>query len=419
MQDERNNPEDIIRKYIQKAIEHLEVEKEMEYLLMSPYREVSFELPLRRENGKLEIYRGYRVQHNHSRGPFKGGLRFHPKVTMNHFRALASAMTWKSALVDIPFGGAKGGVNCDPHHDLSAREIETLTKRFAERMSLFWGPEIDIPAPDMGTGPREMAWIFETYAKKHGMEWAVVTGKPLQLAGCFGRLEATGRGVALITRWASDVEGINLKGARIAIQGFGNVGAFAAKILQEMGAVIVAVCDANGALYNEDGLDIKALFQATRKNGTIRSVKESKVDGESITNDELLTLNVDVLIPAAIEGAINEKNAEEINAKVIVEAANLPTTCEAAAKLERNGTAVIPDILANAGGVSVSYIEWAQNHQHYRWDKERVNKELERIMKKAWTGVRRRMHDEQLTYRETAYLIAVERVVEATNFRGF
>ncbi len=415
---DKHNPQECIESFVRKALERTGAEEEVIYLLINPYREVSFVLPLRREDKSLAVFHGYRVQHDQSRGPFKGGLRYHPSVDLEHFRGLASAMTWKAAVVDVPFGGAKGGIDCNPH-DLTTGELEVLTKRFAERLTTLFGPDRDIPAPDMGTGPREMAWIFETYAKQHGNVWASVTGKPLHLGGCHGRREATGRGVSMVTAWAAEAAGIHLKGARIAIQGFGNVGSHAAKFLAEAGARIIAVSDYAGGIFNDGGFDIEPMFAAVQDRSRRATVSSLAPSAKAISNDDLLKLDVDILIPAAVESVIHGGNASSIRARMIVEAANLPTTCEATLLLEKRGITLIPDILANAGGVIVSYLEWVQNHQHYRWDETHVNGELATILGKAWTNVRERSQKEQFPYRDAAYLIAVERVMEATSLRGF
>ncbi|MEX0938562.1 MAG: Glu/Leu/Phe/Val dehydrogenase [Pirellulales bacterium] len=406
------------RGFLDSALDRLDVHDEMRYLMCTSYREVRFELPLRRSDGSMAVFQGYRIQHDQSRGPFKGGLRYHPDVDTDHFRALASAMTWKCAVVDVPFGGAKGGINCDPH-SLSRFDLEVLTKRFVERLGSLIGPNVDIPAPDMGTGQREMAWIFEAYAQNHGHEPAVVTGKPLQLSGSHGRTEATGRGVALLTAWAAEGQGIRIKKSRIAIQGFGNVGRHAAQFLHEQGARIVAVSDVKGALYKEDGLDIPTLLTATQSSDGHTPVQDVEVGGKAITNEELLELDVDILIPAAIEGVLHEGNARNIKAKMIVEGANLPTTSEADDILYSRQVCIVPDILANAGGVTVSYLEWVQNRQRYRWTAQKVNDRLEEVMQAGWQSVCQRAKEEQSSYRMAAYVTAAQRVKEAIELRGF
>lgn len=407
-----------INGFLQPALERLDVSDEMRVLLTRPHREVRCGLPLRRADGSLNVYEGFRVQHNQSRGPFKGGLRFHPDVDIEHFRDLASVMTWKCALVDIPFGGAKGGIACDPR-ELSPHELETLTKRFIDRLEVVMGPDHDIPAPDMGTGPREMAWILEAYTKDHGFEPSVVTGKPIQLGGSAGRTEATGRGVALIAKIAAEVHEIGIEGARVAIQGFGNVGRHAARFLNEYGASVVAVSDIGGAIYDGDGLPVAKLLDEVEDNDAAWSVTESEVSADRLSNDELIGAETDILIPAAIENVITEDNAGEVKAKLVVEGANMPTSVEGEQVLIDNGVTVVPDILANAGGVTVSYLEWVQNRQRFRWEEEKVNEQLVGLLQKAWKTMCRRSRQDDLTYRLAAYLIAVERVHEAAAMRGF
>jgi len=390
----------------------------MQHLLRICYRELRFELPLKRDDGSIQVFLGYRVQHDQSRGPFKGGLRFHPDVDMDHFVALASLMTWKCALLDLPFGGAKGGVNCKPE-ELSVHELEKLTKRYTERIGMLIGPDRDIPAPDMGTGPREMAWIIDAYAHRHGFTPEVVTGKPLELGGSLGRIEATGRGVAQITRLAAEEFGLDLKKARVAVQGFGNVGAHTAAFLADRGAHIVAISDAGGGLYDQKGLDIAALRQKVAEGERPRLLKDLDGEGEKISNEELLQLDVDILIPAALGHVITGDNVDQIRAGIIVEAANMPVDYEADARLRERGTPVVPDILANAGGVTVSYLEWVQNRQRYHWSEDKVNNELETRLASAWRQVGKRCSQEQVDLRLAAYLIAVERVVKAVQLRGF
>jgi glutamate dehydrogenase (NAD(P)+) len=399
------------------ALNQLGVDEESKQLMCTPYREVKCELPLRRENGQVGVYVGYRVQHDRSRGPFKGGLRYHPAVDLDHCRALARAMTWKCAVVDLPFGGAKGGIACDPS-TLTFSERETLTKRLVNRLAPLLGPDRDIPAPDMGTGPQEMAWILEEYAQLSGDDPAVVTGKPVELGGSSSRLAATGRGVSLVTAWACPAQGIELDGARVAVQGFGNVGRYAAAFLADLGARVVAVSDVHGALFAGDGLDLEGVGRCL-EDADSPKLPELEDFGEAISNEELLALDVDVLVPAAIDGVFDAASARDARAKMIVEGANLPTTWEGAEVFAERGIPVIPDILANAGGVTASYLEWVQNRQRYRWPEERVDKKLESILKAAWREVRDRAQKEDVTYRQASYLIAVERVGRATELRGF
>lgn len=416
--DNQHNPKECSENFTKQALKRLKLEEEIAQLLMTHHREVKFELPLRRQNGVLAVFHGYRVQHTQSRGPFKGGLRFHPDINIEHLYGLATVMSWKTAVVNIPFGGAKGGIDCNPH-ELTPAELEILVKRFTERLGDLIGPDRDIPAPDMGTGAREMAWIYEAYSKLHGDTPGVVTGKPIPLNGSLGRVEAAGRGVAMITTWAAEAEGLPMKGASVAVQGFGNVGVYAAKFLAEQGAKVVAVSGSKGGIFKKDGLDIDSLFKTMQGRDRPDSLKEADPSAESISNEDLLLLKVDILIPAAIEGVLHGKNAPSIKARIIIEGANLPTTCEAASLLEERGVRIIPDILANAGGVVGSYLEWVQNHQRQRWEENQVNQELEKILSRAWKQVQKRAKEEAISYRESAYLIAIQRVVEAIQLRGF
>lgn len=412
------SPRGSCEQFLDRAFHHLQVEPELGQLLRACYREVLFELPLKRDDGSLTLFYGYRVQHNQSRGPFKGGLRYHPDVDMDHFVALATLMTWKCALLDLPFGGAKGGVNCDPG-ELSERELEDLTKRLVERIAMVIGPDRDIPAPDMGTGPREMAWILDAYAHTNGFQPGVVTGKPLELGGAAGRIEATGRGVARIAVLAADAAGMDLEQITVAIQGAGNVGSHAARFLSERGARIVALSDASGGRFAEQGLRIDTLLAQLEGSQRPSSLKDLNCGGESISNRELLELEVDILIPAAIGHVITADNANDIRAELIVEAANMPIDCAGDAILRERGKTVVPDLLANAGGVIVSYLEWVQNRQRYPWTEQQVNDELEQRLTQAWQNVSQRAREEAVDLRLAAYLIAVERVMQAVRLRGF
>lgn len=413
----QSTPRGSCEQFLDRAFKKLQIEDELGHLLRACYREVRFELPLKRDDGSIALYTGYRVQHDQSRGPFKGGLRFHPDVDMDHFVALATLMTWKCALLNLPFGGAKGGVDCDPAK-LSERELEILTKRLVERIAMIIGPDRDIPAPDMGTGPREMAWIVDAYAHQNGYTPGVVTGKPIQLGGSLGRVEATGRGVAQITALAAKAAGIDLQQATVAIQGSGNVGSHAARFLAERGASIVAISDVGGGRHDPDGLDIDKLFEQLTEGQRLPSVKDFDV-GDAISNKGLLELEVDILVPAAIGNVINSENARQIAAGLIVEAANMPVNCEADAILRDRGITIVPDILANAGGVTVSYLEWVQNRQRYQWDEQQVNDELEQRLETAWQAVSARAEDEAVDLRLAAYMIAIERVKQAVDMRGF
>lgn len=394
------------------AADHMGLEPEIQALLRSPYRELIVQIPVRMDNGKLALFHGYRVQHNAVRGPYKGGLRFHPEVDLNEVRSLAALMTWKTALVDIPFGGAKGGITCDPSK-MSRAELQALTRGFTQKIDMALGVYRDIPAPDVNTNAQVMAWIMDEYGKRHGYTPAIVTGKPINLGGSLGREEATGRGTMIITREACRAFGIDLTGARIAIQGFGNVGSWAAKLLAEAGAKIVAVSDVIGGVWNERGLDLARVLQHRNETGSVVETAGTR----AISNDELLALDVDVLIPAAMGGAITRHNADAVQARLVVEAANSPVTPRAEEMLRSRGISVIPDILVNAGGVTVSYFEWVQNLQQFHWTLDEVNTKLEERMMRAWQAVYAEHEGSGLPMRIAAYVIALQRVAEATRQR--
>ncbi len=394
------------------AADHMRLEPEIQMVLRTPYREMIVQIPLRRDDGSLEMLHGFRVQHNAVRGPYKGGIRYHHDVNLNEVRSLAALMTWKTAIVDVPFGGAKGGVACDPSK-MSRKELQALTRGFTQKLDMALGVYRDIPAPDMGTNAQTMAWIMDEYGKKHGYTPAIVTGKPIDLGGSLGREEATGRGVTIITVEACKAYGIDLKHATVAIQGFGNVGSWTARLLADAGATIVAVSDVHGAIYAEKGLDIAKLFAHVKSTGSICGFANSK----PIDNEELLGLKVDVLIPAAMGGAITQDNVDNVRASLVVEAANSPLTPQADEVLRGRKIPVIPDILANAGGVTVSYFEWVQNLQQFHWSLEKVNQELEARMKLAWKSVHHRSVDEKIPLRIAAYVEALQKVAQATRQR--
>ncbi len=394
------------------AAEHMRLEPEIRLLLRTPYREVIVQIPVRLDDGHMEMFHGYRVQHNGVRGPYKGGIRYHHEVDLAEVRALAALMTWKTALVDVPFGGAKGGIACDPTA-MSRHELQMLTRGFAQKIDMCLGVYRDIPAPDAGTSAQTMAWIMDEYGKKHGYTPAIVTGKPVNLGGSRGREEATGRGVMIITHEACKAYGIDIKKARVAIQGFGNVGSWTARLIAQLGARIVAVSDVHGAIFNEKGLDIEALWTHNRACGTVMNFGGT----QPIDNEALLALDVDVLIPAALGGAITEENVQNVKARLIIEAANSPITPRAEEALQGRGIRIVPDILANAGGVTVSYFEWVQNLQQFHWELARVNEELERKMMAAWTAVYHRSTSEKTPLRLAAYVEALAKVAEATRKR--
>lgn len=410
---ERINNYENTNRLFDRGADAIDLPDDERLLLKTPFREVQVEVPVRMSSGEIEVFLGYRVQHNTARGPMKGGLRFHPHVDIDEARALASLMTWKTALVDVPFGGAKGGITCDPLN-LTEKELEHLTRRFTTRIGLAWGLHTDIPAPDVNTNAQVMAWIMDEYSQRFGYTPGIVTGKPLSLGGSPGREAATGRGVSIITREAAREFDIELKGARVAIQGFGNVGSWTARLLTEMGATIVAVSDASGGLFAADGLAVDDLFNHCRERRTI----EGFGSGESISNDDLLTMDCDILIPAALGGSITKDNAKEVRARMIVEAANSPVTTIADAILEERGIPIVPDILANAGGVTVSYFEWVQNIQAFTWDEQHVNEQLENILSRAYQSVVHIMQEKKVPMRTAAFSIAIQRVAEAERLRG-
>lgn len=401
--------------YISKASRIMNLGPRVERLLLSLEAEHHVSIPIERDNGELAVFSGYRFQHNSARGPTKGGLRFHPMLDADDVRALAVLMTWKTAVVNVPFGGAKGGIACDPSQ-LSQGELERLTRKFVERISREIGPQRDIPAPDVNTNAQVMAWIMDQYSRLHGFTPAAVTGKPVELHGSEGREAATGYGVICVAENFLHDVGKSLNGTTVAIQGFGNVGLFAALFAHERGAKVVAVSDVSGAVAKRAGLDIPALVEFTRSR---RLLAEYQGDGVSrITNDALLTYEADVLIPAALGGVLTLDVAREVRAKVIVEAANAPTFPEADEVFEQRGVTVIPDILANAGGVTVSYFEWAQNLQCLRWTEKEVNGRLHQIMTDAYTTIRGLVQSRKLGWRTAAYIVALGRVAKAAMLRG-
>jgi glutamate dehydrogenase (NAD(P)+) len=396
------------RHYFRKAADALDLPPMVRDILLTPFRSVKVELVLESDRGELLHFLGYRIQHNRARGPLKGGLRYHPSVDEDEATALATLMTWKTAVVDIPYGGAKGGINCDPSV-LSVRELETLTRQFVERIKDVIGPTLDIPAPDVNTDGRIMGWIMDEYSKYAGFSPGVVTGKPLQLFGSPGREEATGRGVTVVLEEALADQKRKVDGVTIAMQGFGNVGSHAARLLAARGAKVVAVGDHAGGVANAKGLDVEALASWTRKHRTVKGF----TGGEAFDGREVLTWEADVLIPAALGDVLTRDNAERVKAGLIVEGANAPTTPEADEIFHRRGITVVPDILANAGGVTVSYFEWAQNIQQFRWELERVNNELDRIMRRAYAAVREVAREMRVDSRTAALILAIRRVGQA------
>jgi glutamate dehydrogenase (NAD(P)+) len=375
MRVKRVNPFKSVKHQFDIAACELKLSVGLRRSLLMPDREVIVEVPIHSDSGKLMVFTGYRVQHNNARGPFKGGIRYHPQVDIDDIRALASLMTWKTALVDIPYGGGKGGISVDVSL-LSTRELERLSRKFIQRIDRVIGVNEDIPAPDVCTNAQVMAWFMDEYSQTHGYTPAIVTGKPIELGGSYGRTEATGLGVSIIIEEFAREKGIDLGKSTAVIQGFGNVGSYAAKFLHEMGVKVVAVSDVTGGLYNPEGLDIPSLFDYAEKRGTIKRF----TNGKKITNEKLLALPCDFLIPAALGGVIHKYNCEGLQCKYVIEAANGPTTPNADLILWEKGIMVVPDILVNAGGVTVSYFEWVQNLQNFRWDLETIYEKLRNIM---------------------------------------
>jgi len=413
-----------------RAKEYADVDTGVFERLKHPERTLKVTLPVRLESGAVEVFEGYRCQFDSARGPFKGGVRFHPSVTQREVEALAGWMTWKTALVDLPYGGAKGGVICEPK-DLTEQDLERLTRRYTEGIRRMIGPEVDVPAPDMNTNPQTMAWMMDTYSMYEGHSVPqVVTGKPLEIGGTPGRVEATGRGVSIVTERLFEYLDRDLTSATVAIQGFGNVGSNAAKLLDEADAKVVATSDVTGAAYDPDGLDVKALDAHVTAGGLIEEyVTGDPRDGpdnrgrwdapELIANEKLLTLDVDVLIPAAVEGVITAENVRDLQTSAIVEAANGPTTVAADEVLTERDIQVVPDILANAGGVIVSYLEWVQNAQEFSWPLETVNAELERRIGTAFDQTIEQYDTKDLPdLRTAAYTLALERTASAHEYRG-
>lgn len=407
---------DATRIFFDQAADHLNIDPQLREALLMPIREVQVRITIKRDDGTLANYVGFRVQHDNHRGPMKGGLRYHPDVDLDETRALACLMTWKTAIVDLPYGGAKGGIGVDPR-ELSDREIERLTRAFVDQIHDIVGPDTDIPAPDMGTDYRVMAWFRNQWEKYHGFNPSVITGKPVEEYGAKGREEATGRGVGLLTTKLIKRLGHRVEKTRVAIQGFGNVGAHTAKYLHEAQFKIVAVSDITGTYYDANGLDIPSLLHHQLAHP--RRLLEGYSRCTQLPTDALLELeDIHVLIPAALGGVIHESNADKIHAGIIIEAANEPVAPAAEEILTRRGVTILPDILANAGGVTVSYFEWVQNRQHYRWTLDRVRQELEHTMTQAFENVWQTAQQHEVSLRTAAYLIGITRVRRAAELAG-
>jgi glutamate dehydrogenase/leucine dehydrogenase len=408
------NPFRIAQLQFDMAAEFLKLDPGLRQVLRTPKRILEVSVPVKMDNGQLKVFTGFRVQHNIARGPAKGGIRYHPGVTLDEVKALAAWMTWKTATVNIPYGGAKGGIICDPKR-MSKGELERMTRRYASEILPIIGPEKDIPAPDVYTDSQTMAWIMDTYSMTVGYSaLGVVTGKPISLGGSEGRGEATARGCMFVIEEACKAKKISLRGATVAIQGFGNAGAIAARLLSEKKAKIVAISDSRGGVYNSRGIDPTKALRYKERSGTVVGMPGAS----RMSNDDLLTLKCDILIPAALENVITLHNAEQIKAKIIAEAANGPTTPHADEVLARRGIFVLPDVLANAGGVTVSYFEWSQDLQGYFWSEDEVNSRMEIVMRRAFQTVFETSRKYRTHMRNAAYITAVGRVAEATTIRG-
>ncbi|HSE28495.1 MAG TPA: Glu/Leu/Phe/Val dehydrogenase [Gemmatimonadales bacterium] len=408
------NPYEAMMSRFDVAAEKLGLDPGLYKILRHPERELTVAVPIQRDNGDIEVYTGYRVLHNTSRGPGKGGIRFDLNVTLDEVRALAAWMTWKCAVVNIPFGGAKGGVICEPT-TMSTSELERLTRRYTAAIIDFLGPDSDVPAPDVNTNERVMAWIMDTYSmhKRHTVT-AVVTGKPVEMGGSLGRREATGRGCMMVTRQALQLLGLPTRGARVVVQGFGNVGSVTANLLAREGAKVIAVSDKSAAIHNAAGIDVEDALKWVREHRYLDGYPRA----ERITNEALLALECEVLVPAALENVITSRNAANVGARIICEGANGPTTANADRILEEKGVFVIPDILANAGGVTVSYFEWVQDRGGYFWDEETVNGRLGRIMTKSFDEVATMAKRHEVSMRLAAYMLSIERVAAVHRLRG-
>ena len=411
---DEENPFEAMMSRFDKAAELLDLEPGLYKVLRQAEKQVIVSIPVMKDNGEVEVYEGYRVQYNTSRGPAKGGIRFDLQVTLEEVKALAAWMTWKCAVVNIPFGGAKGGVRCDPLA-MSASELEKLTRRYTSGIINMLGPDSDVPAPDVNTNERVMAWVMDTYSMHVGHTvTAVVTGKPVELGGSLGRREATGRGCMIVTKEALKHLGMPVKGTSVAIQGFGNVGSVAAQLLAREGCKIVAIGDRSVALYNANGIDVDDAIAYVKKHRSLEGYDKA----DAISGAELLTLDVDVLLPAALENVITTKNAGDIKARIICEGANGPTTAAADSILDENGIFVIPDILANAGGVTVSYFEWVQDRGGYFWAEDLVNERLETIMKRSFQDVLDLSRQKRVNMRTASYMVSISRVASVHRLRG-
>jgi glutamate dehydrogenase (NAD(P)+) len=410
------NPIDVAMKQVDIAAKKLKLEPGLCEKIKQTKRELIVHLPVKMDDGRVKVFTGYRVQHNMTRGPGKGGIRYHPDVDLDEVRALAMWMTWKAAVVNIPFGGAKGGVQCDPK-SMSLQELENMTRRFTWEIASMIGPDQDIPAPDVNTNPQVMAWIMDTYSMLKGYSvHGVVTGKPLELGGSLGRFEATGKGVFITAQEAARHIKLPMKGARVVVQGSGNVGGIAAQYFDRAGAKVIAISDSKGGVYNKKGLNVSSVLDCKKKYSCVITPKLK--NGDEVTNEELLELHCDILVPSALENQITHKNAPKIKAKIIAEGANGPTTPEADEILHDRGIFMVPDILANAGGVTVSYFEWVQNLQELLWNEEEISERLTRILRKSFAEVLNISQKEKVDMRTAALILGIGRVADAQKLRG-
>jgi glutamate dehydrogenase (NAD(P)+) len=406
----------MVNAYFDEAAEVVKLKDELYDVLKTPYREIDVQVPVRMDDGELLVCRGYRVQHNGARGPYKGGIRYHPSADLEEVRALASLMTWKTALMDLPFGGAKGGIAVDPT-GMSERELEALTRRFTLAISHVIGVSRDIPAPDVNTNAQVMAWMMDAYSSRYGYSPSIVTGKPLDLGGAPGREAATGRGVVYVLEEAARHWGVDLSTQRVAIQGAGNVGSWVARELLARGVRVVALTDVSGGFFRAEGLDVAPLVAAAANRQPLATAGDHF--GDRITNADLIGIDCDVFIPAAMGGVITGSNADQLRAKMLIEAANNPTTPDADKILADRGVRIVPDVLANAGGVTGSYFEWAQNIQQFRWKEDRFNAELADVMQRGFAATAACAERHQISLRKAAFAIGIERVATAVKLRGY
>ena len=405
---------EIVRHYFDRACDRLKLRDDLRTVFWTPYREVTVQIPVKLSDGKVHVFSGYRIQHNGARGPYKGGVRFHPEVDIDEVRALASLMSWKTAIAGVPFGGAKGGVNC-PAHELEEAEVQRIARSFMDKIEKVLGPTRDIPAPDVNTDAQVMAWFMDEYGKLHGHTPAICTGKPIELEGSHGREAATGRGCVYMFREAAPQLGLSPADATFAVQGFGNVGSWAARLMHQLGSRMVAVSDASGAIRNDAGIDPDALVAFLEDGGKLTEYAEA----EPLEPEDLVAVECDVFIPAALGGMIHEGNADRMPCRMLIEGANSPTTPAADSILNDKGVYIVPDVMANAGGVVVSYFEWVQNLQHFRWEEREVNDKLSTIMRRAYREVSACAKEAGIPLREAAYGVGIERVVQAARTRGY